>query len=555
MCELSARLIREECDAIKAMLLEKNKKYGDSCLDPLRIASKAPIDEQIRVRIDDKLSRWSRCAGEDDEDVVADLIGYFVLLRVHRRKVAGDTLRGGVVASAEPLPDTIEEGRERMTAMMDEALDKGFDDTMTQIAAAVGPVNVLGDPVPFEREPDIKTARELVKLHFLKPIADAAKATLDALAAVLPVEEGREDAFDMETFLNGPPPEALVTLMKSNGPLAFGVAQELAKNPLVKPIAEAAKAGLDAVAEALPGKGGFEFTKRELPDADTGLPSDPGPALPRPMDLLKQRRALTDEEFEHCKRVWADESRERGLQPLMRSAEAWAIDSATKALPEAPYSAERHGPEGQWALYRGRRPVGDWRLLCNITDVDPKDPNLPARIALALNEHLAVKAQPTLAKQVREFQAMVGRPSPTSPCVPPDDAVRLRLKLIAEEFFELLRDATGGSGRMDMDRARALVWRIIENPASIDVNLPAFVDALADLDYVIEGTRQECGVNGAPIAAAVHKANIAKRSGPVDPATGKKLKPPGWTPPDIEGELRKQGWQGPVTSFEDGGAK
>lgn len=74
-------LIAEECDKLKDMLLAKNRAYGNSALDPVRIFSKADPIEQIRVRIDDKLSRLSRgeAAGED---VVNDLQGYFVLLRV-----------------------------------------------------------------------------------------------------------------------------------------------------------------------------------------------------------------------------------------------------------------------------------------------------------------------------------------------------------------------------------------------------------------------------------------------------------------------------------------
>jgi len=78
-------LIAQECDRIKVMLLEKNRSYGDSALSPLRIFSRADTDEQLLVRIDDKLSRIAR--GNDyNEDTVADLIGYLILLRVSRQK-------------------------------------------------------------------------------------------------------------------------------------------------------------------------------------------------------------------------------------------------------------------------------------------------------------------------------------------------------------------------------------------------------------------------------------------------------------------------------------
>lgn len=77
-------LIAEECDAINAMLLAKNQAYGNSAMDPLRIFSQASPEEQILVRIDDKLSRLKRGASAG-EDVVQDLIGYLVLLRIVRR--------------------------------------------------------------------------------------------------------------------------------------------------------------------------------------------------------------------------------------------------------------------------------------------------------------------------------------------------------------------------------------------------------------------------------------------------------------------------------------
>ncbi len=74
--------IATTCDAIKALLLEKNRKYGDSALSPVRIFSKSDSLEQIRVRLDDKLSRLRNQQDDEDEDVIADLIGYLVLYQV-----------------------------------------------------------------------------------------------------------------------------------------------------------------------------------------------------------------------------------------------------------------------------------------------------------------------------------------------------------------------------------------------------------------------------------------------------------------------------------------
>ena len=50
---------------IEDMLVEKNAAYGDSALNPVRVFSKADPLEQLRVRIDDKLSRLARGKGRE----------------------------------------------------------------------------------------------------------------------------------------------------------------------------------------------------------------------------------------------------------------------------------------------------------------------------------------------------------------------------------------------------------------------------------------------------------------------------------------------------------
>ena len=81
--------IAKVCDEVKELLMAKNRAYGNSALNPVRIFSKASQEEQILVRLDDKLSRLSRghAAGED---VITDLIGYLVLLKVVRKGMNKD---------------------------------------------------------------------------------------------------------------------------------------------------------------------------------------------------------------------------------------------------------------------------------------------------------------------------------------------------------------------------------------------------------------------------------------------------------------------------------
>ena len=84
MITQSQQDISQVCNDIRELLLEKNRKYGDAALDPLRIFSKAGTLEQIKVRLDDKLSRLKNAQDDEDEDVIADLTGYLILYMVAR---------------------------------------------------------------------------------------------------------------------------------------------------------------------------------------------------------------------------------------------------------------------------------------------------------------------------------------------------------------------------------------------------------------------------------------------------------------------------------------
>jgi hypothetical protein len=68
---------------IKDLLISKNKKYGNSALEPLGVFSQLSAKDGLLVRIDDKLKRIKNGSlDKDDEDVINDLIGYLVLLKI-----------------------------------------------------------------------------------------------------------------------------------------------------------------------------------------------------------------------------------------------------------------------------------------------------------------------------------------------------------------------------------------------------------------------------------------------------------------------------------------
>lgn len=74
--------VRRHTDRIANLLIEKNKAYGDSALNPVRIFSKADRTEQLYTRIDDKISRIQKGTDFANEDTIDDLIGYLFLLKI-----------------------------------------------------------------------------------------------------------------------------------------------------------------------------------------------------------------------------------------------------------------------------------------------------------------------------------------------------------------------------------------------------------------------------------------------------------------------------------------
>lgn len=78
--------ILSECLSIAEMLLDKNRKYGDSVLSPKAVFSKLSAEERILVRLDDKLARLCSSQLDDSEDTIFDIIGYLILHRVGFKK-------------------------------------------------------------------------------------------------------------------------------------------------------------------------------------------------------------------------------------------------------------------------------------------------------------------------------------------------------------------------------------------------------------------------------------------------------------------------------------
>lgn len=247
----------------------------------------------------------------------------------------------------------------------------------------------------------------------------------------------------------------------------------------------------------------------------------------------------------------------------------------------------------------------DWRwwhnghCVCAMCAMDLGLLETPPEFREMIAAAISSQRRQTLHEQVLAFHKRFGQSIGETPHVPDEKTLRFRLSLVAEEFFEML-DAVLSYPHFD-EAVFEPVQRAIKNSA-LSTDLPALVDALADLDYVIEGFRITMGVDGAPIAAEVQRANMAKlpsyvaakdathgkvnrldsfsrvdhkdtsvircrcgasftwesfdpgldpfvdehfahNAAPVKRADGKIMKPLGWVAPDITGELKKQGWE------------
>jgi predicted HAD superfamily Cof-like phosphohydrolase len=106
------------------------------------------------------------------------------------------------------------------------------------------------------------------------------------------------------------------------------------------------------------------------------------------------------------------------------------------------------------------------------------------------------------------------QPVRTMPGLPTGAEANLRIDLIREEVNELLNAIQEG-------------------------NLTEIADGAADAVVVILGTCCTFGIDFRRVWREVHRTNMAKKGGERRP-DGKKLKPPGWTPPAIAEILATQ---------------
>lgn len=134
--------------------------------------------------------------------------------------------------------------------------------------------------------------------------------------------------------------------------------------------------------------------------------------------------------------------------------------------------------------------------------------HVPVAYALSLSQ-----------SQVGAFHTKFGLTFNDKPTIPPEDVVRFRMALHKEEVIDELMLAMS------------------------EGDMPGIADGIADAIYVLLGTAVTYGIDIGKVFDAVHEANMAKVVTGA-PGDTKPTKPPGWQPPDVEGILHAQGWEG-----------
>ena len=76
--------IRQQCEIIRDGLIKHNDKYGSSIFRPHTILSSSSTEDALRMRIDDRIRKLSKCTSKAQErELVDDLIGFLINFRAY----------------------------------------------------------------------------------------------------------------------------------------------------------------------------------------------------------------------------------------------------------------------------------------------------------------------------------------------------------------------------------------------------------------------------------------------------------------------------------------
>lgn len=100
--EINAEACNQIIESIRNVLVEKNKRYGNSALAPINVFYKGNATDSICIRLDDKLSRIKNSSELRKNDLF-DLLGYCLLYLVGINKNEDETFEQKVDSILELL--------------------------------------------------------------------------------------------------------------------------------------------------------------------------------------------------------------------------------------------------------------------------------------------------------------------------------------------------------------------------------------------------------------------------------------------------------------------
>lgn len=172
-----------------------------------------------------------------------------------------------------------------------------------------------------------------------------------------------------------------------------------------------------------------------------------------------------------------------------------------------------------------------------VATILPSDPRSPQHAWWGpSSRHPALGDSRDPEQLVRTFHETYGLPIQTDGPRADRDRIFMRMRLVAEEFSELVGASFGAEARNRMEEAyRDAVARDDHTRDTVEV-----ADALGDLVYVIYGMALELGIPMRDVLAEIQASNLSKLGAdgkPIYREDGKVLKGPNYFRPDIASVL------------------
>lgn len=357
------------------------------------------------------------------------------------------------------------------------------------------------------------------RFFFFDSVAGADRAILGAEMALLRHASSVPDAAD---------------------PLALAIVYALA---MAGPVT--ADAWIDAVTCGMPAEPQSDCPER-LQDARVDIRCAAARRKSAVWNIAKSQAAavlnLEKQAAELLVRAEAAERENESLRDALEHAKAELAKPEDERLRQIEATLSGHwehlGPSLAWRVHWVIREVDEWAARAGKAEQERSEAR---RSVTELQARMTEMVEAQLHRRVATFYAeVVGRPfAGGPPQVPEEGELLAKLRLVVEECMELVYAAGYDHEDDELKRNRGFAPDLVQIAGSC-----------AGIMSAVQGLALACGIHLPPVIDEVHRSDMAKVGGQLD-ARGKFRRPGGWTPPDIAGVLREQGWAGPEKTKGD----